>query len=82
MLSSKEICLPHARQNIQKAQAEIDKLEAEANAAESKTGSSKPTAEKQQVNGHASAGAETEKDEDSTKVVTEDLEKIKIEETA
>ncbi|KAK4545132.1 hypothetical protein LTR36_003683 [Oleoguttula mirabilis] len=71
--------------NVAKAQAEIDRLEAEANAADSKEGgrstetARKPAAEKQQLNGSASAGAEQEQEQDAAADVTDDLEKAKIE---
>ncbi|KAK5124468.1 hypothetical protein LTR85_001685 [Meristemomyces frigidus] len=67
--------------NVAKAQAEIDRLEAEANAAEPKDGSrSTDTARKPAaVNGSASAGAEQEQEKDAAADVTKDLEKAKIE---
>lgn len=70
-------------QNIAKAQKEIDRLEAEAEAANTNGSatetSRKPAAEKQAVNGHASAGVEPEQEKDAAADVAEDLEKAKIE---
>ncbi|KAI7338535.1 hypothetical protein KC315_g1720 [Hortaea werneckii] len=71
------------KENTAKAQAEIDKLESEANAADSKSGATetarKPAAEKEQVNGTASAGAEREQEADAAADVAEDMKKAKIE---
>ncbi|KAK3669631.1 multicopy suppressor of BFA (Brefeldin A) [Recurvomyces mirabilis] len=74
------------KENIAQAQAEIDRLEAEATAAESKAGSStetarKPAAAKQQVNGSATAGAE-HKEDDAVNDVADDLQKTKLEDEA
>ncbi|KAF2173936.1 hypothetical protein M409DRAFT_48843 [Zasmidium cellare ATCC 36951] len=71
------------KENVQKAQAEIDRLEAEAANADNKAASSetarKPATEKQQVNGSASAGAELEQEKDAAADVSEDLKKATIE---
>ena len=74
-------------QNIAQAQAEIDRLETEATTAEAKAGSStetarKPAANKQQVNGSASAGAEHKQEDDAVNDVADDLQKTKIEDDA
>ncbi|KAK5168953.1 multicopy suppressor of BFA (Brefeldin A) [Saxophila tyrrhenica] len=71
-------------ENIAAAQKEIDRLEAEAQAADSKAGGATETArtpatEKQGVNGSASAGAQQEQENDGVADATEDLEKAKIE---
>jgi len=57
-------------QNIAKAQKEIDRLEADANA----EGSSKPA---EKTNGHAAGGAEQENGD--AEATTDELEKIRIE---
>ncbi|KAI7667917.1 hypothetical protein KC322_g16518, partial [Hortaea werneckii] len=71
------------KENTAKAQAEIDKLESEANAADSKSGATetarKPAAEKEQVNGTASAGAEREQEADAAADVADEMKKAKIE---
>lgn len=68
---------------MNKAQAEIEKLEAEASAADAKNGATeaarKPATEKQQVNGTASAGAEREQEADAVADVAEDMKKAKVE---
>ncbi|EMC95741.1 hypothetical protein BAUCODRAFT_40947, partial [Baudoinia panamericana UAMH 10762] len=74
------------KENIAKAQAEIDKLEAEASAAESKgsdrstESARKPAAAKQQVNGTASASAEAPQEQEggADAEITEDLAKAKL----
>lgn len=66
------------KDNIAKAQKEIDRLEADADgsaSANTEDGSSK-------VNGHASAGAESSQEKDAAADVTEDLEKTKIEDSS
>lgn len=72
-------------QNIAKAQAEIDKLEEEATAADASSTagrsvetSRKPASDKQ-VNGSASAGAESVQEKDNVAGVTKDLENAKLE---
>lgn len=72
------------KENIAKAQKEIEKLEAEADAEKPASDRAtetarKPATEKQSVNGHANAGAELEQENDAAKDVAEDLEKAKIE---
>ncbi|KAF2772668.1 hypothetical protein EJ03DRAFT_387690 [Teratosphaeria nubilosa] len=73
------------KENIAKAQAEIEKLETEAQEADSKQGERstetgrKPAAEKQQVNGSASASAQQQQEKDAVADAAEDLEKAKIE---
>ncbi|KAK4498270.1 hypothetical protein PRZ48_010928 [Zasmidium cellare] len=69
------------KENVQKAQAEIDRLEAEAANADNKTTESarKPATEKQQVNGSTSAGAELEQEKDAAADVSADLKKASIE---
>ena len=72
-------------QNIANAQKEIDRLEAEANAAEAKSAdrtidaARKPAIENQGVNGNASAGAELDQEKDAAADVTDELQKAKIE---
>lgn len=68
-------------QNVANAQKEIDRLEAEADAANSTENARKAT-EKQQVNGSASAGAEMSQEKDATADVSKDLEKTKLEDEA
>ena len=67
---------------MEKAQAEIQRLEAEADAADAKDRSTetarKPAAEKQQVNGQASAGAQPEQGKDAEASVSEELKKATI----
>lgn len=71
--------------NVSKAQAEIDRLEAEANAANEKSTNGttetarKPATEKQGVNGSANAGAELDQEKDAADDVAKDMEKAKIE---
>ena len=74
-----------ATQNIANAQKEIDRLEAEASAADSKTAdratdtARKPAMESQGVNGTTSAGAERVQEQDAVSDAAEDLKKAKIE---
>ncbi|QIW95926.1 hypothetical protein AMS68_001444 [Peltaster fructicola] len=72
------------QENIAKAQAEIDKLEAEAVAAADKPSGStdsarKPAQKNQGVNGQASAGAETAQEQDAVADATQDLKNAKLE---
>ena len=80
-------------QNIEKAQKEIDRLEAEAKESETSTPSSsttrrtrdsakKPAIVNQSVNGDASADAELAQEKDATADVTDDLKKASIEDKA
>ena len=87
--------LTHPSQNVSKAQAEIDRLEAEAadeaaagasatNAASSNKGrshdnSKKPAQHNAGVNGDANAEAQLKQEVDATKDVAEELEAAKIE---
>ena len=68
---------------MEKAQAEIQRLEAEAETADTKDRSTetarKPAAEKQQVNGQASAGAQLEQEKDADADVADEMSKAKIE---
>lgn len=64
-------------QNIAKAQAEIDKLEAEANAADTKA--EKPAAKTQQVNGSASAEPESKQEEDASNDVVAEIADASLE---
>ena len=79
-------------QNIEKAQKEIDRLEAEAKEPQPSSSSSnhnnnrrthdsaKKTAQTNQaVNGNADAGAELAQEKDAVKDVAEDLKKVEIE---
>lgn len=72
-------------QNVAAAQKEIERLEAEAQAADSKQSdratetARKPATEKQGVNGSANAGAQQGQEEDAVADATEDLEKANIE---
>ncbi|KAL1583945.1 hypothetical protein WHR41_07416 [Cladosporium halotolerans] len=68
------------KENVAKAQAEIERLEAEADAANGTTETArKPAAEKQGVNGSASAGAEAAQEKDAADDAAKDLEKAYIE---
>lgn len=72
-------------QNVAKAQAEIDKLEAEATAATasgSTDSARKPAQKNQGVNGQASAGAAAEQEQDGVADAAKDLENAKIEDKA
>lgn len=62
-------------QNVDNAQKEIDRLEAEASAAGPSDSARKPAA----VNGSASAGAEKAQEKDAVADATKDLESAKIE---
>ncbi|KAK0265331.1 multicopy suppressor of BFA (Brefeldin A) [Friedmanniomyces endolithicus] len=72
------------KENVSKAQAEIDKLEAEANAADAKNGDH---VTEKKVNGnsngsaHANAGAEQKEDKETNNIAeaTNGLDKVKIE---
>lgn len=72
-------------QNIANAQKEIERLEAEANAAEAKASdrttdaARKPAVDNQGVNGGTSAGAELDQEKAADADVAEELEKAKIE---
>ena len=74
------------RQNIANAQKEIDRLEAEATAADAKAGASdnarKPAIDNQGVNGNANAGAELSQEKDGADDAADDLKKAKIEDDA
>ncbi|KAF2436089.1 hypothetical protein EJ08DRAFT_674662 [Tothia fuscella] len=77
------------KENIAKAQKEIERLEAEENSPEpasleptsagAKDTHRKPATKNQGVNGHASAEAELVQEKDAVADATEDLEKAKIE---
>ncbi len=79
-------------QNIDRAQKEIDRLEAEATAPSSSTTSTgnrrthetakKPATVNQSVNGTASAKAEQAQEKDAEADVAEDLKKASIEDKA
>ena len=72
------------KQNIEKAQREIDRLEAESIEVPQSGGrrthdsSTKPTAVNQSVNGRVSAQAELEQENDASADVAEDLKKAGI----
>jgi hypothetical protein len=70
-------------QNVAAAQKEIDRLEAEAQSAEPRTGATdtarKPAIENQGVNGSASAGSQKEQEDDAAADAAEELQKAKIE---
>lgn len=72
-------------QNTAKAQAEIDKLEAEATAAAAAGGSTdharKPAQKNQAANGQAYAGAELAQEDDAVKDAAKDLENARIEDS-
>ncbi|KAF2722317.1 hypothetical protein K431DRAFT_284010 [Polychaeton citri CBS 116435] len=68
------------KENISKAQAEIDKLEAEAVAAEGAGDKAqKPSAKNQGVNGQADAGAELTQEKEAVADVSKELQEAKIE---
>lgn len=75
-------------QNVEKAQKEIDRLEAEAEEASQTSirrthdSSKKPAAKNQFVNGTASASAELAQEKDASADVTEDLKNASIEDAA
>lgn len=70
-------------QNTSNAQKEIDRLEAEATAADAKQGATdharKPAQENAGVNGNANAGAELAQEVDGADDAADDLKKAKIE---
>lgn len=72
-------------QNVANAQKEIDRLEAEANAADAKSSNrstdiaKKPAQENQGVNGGTTAGAELDHEKAADADVAKELEKAKIE---
>lgn len=70
-------------QNVANAQKEIDRLESEANVADTKAGASdaahKPASKNQGVNGSASAGAEMSQEKDADNDVADELKKAKLE---
>lgn len=68
-------------QNVSKAQAEIDKLEADAAAAnEGATDKArKPAMANQGVNGNADAGAQEEQEKEADADVAKEMQKAKIE---
>ncbi|KAF4552463.1 Hypothetical protein D9617_10g074450 [Elsinoe fawcettii] len=72
------------KENIAKAQKEIERLEAEA-AAENQSGATdagnKPAAKNQGVNGQADAGAQLAQEQDGAADAAEELKKAKIEDT-
>jgi len=75
-------------QNVEKAQKEIDRLEAEANEAPQPSNrrthdsSRKPATKNQAVNGTASASSEPAQEKDASADVTEDLKNTSIEDSA
>ena len=76
--------LTYSTQNVSKAQAEIDRLEAEANAI-NENGSAAPAKKSVETNGSASAGASDEKNTDADVAdtaaeVADELEKTKLDE--
>ena len=71
-------------QNISKAQADIDRMEAEAESTGEKRvhdSAKKPAIANAGVNGEVSASAELAQEEDAAKDVAEELEKAKIEDS-
>lgn len=72
-------------QNIEKAQREIDRLEAEATETQhsgsrrTHDSSKKPAVANQSVNGTVSASAESAQAKDAAADVTEDLKKVSVE---
>ena len=75
-------CADKRQQNIAKAQAEIDRLETEAQPTSDKgthDSAKKPSLANSGVNGEASADAELAQEEDAAKDVAVEMEKAKIE---
>lgn len=80
----------NARQNIEKAQKEIDRLEAEAKEPQPSSSSNrrtqdsskKPATANHSVNGTASASAEHAQEEETNADVAEDMKKASLEDKA